>query len=303
MAKTNIGLVEYCKAQVGRPYWYGTCGDIAGSKLWEGKSKTYPKYYSEARRKIAQERGDWGKKVHDCSGLIKGYLMSNSPDMASTYKKSYDLSANGFFNSSSRNGEISSIPEVVGLGVWKNNHIGVYIGDGKIIEAKGFDYGVVVSDLKGSPFTHWLELPFIKYEDNITTIADPVVEVPTSSDEYYTVVKGDTLTAIAKRFNTTVKVLKGLNKIANADLIQIGQKILIPQKEEKITAPVSDIWEGKVNTVRDPLNIRSGSGTTYPVIGQLQKGSITKIKGEAVNGFYKLAEREGYVSAKFIIKT
>lgn len=161
--KSASGLVEYAKAQLGRPYWYGTYGNLASGKLWSVKSTQYKKYYTEARKQTAIKRGDYGKKVHDCSGLIKGYLMSNGPDMAPTYKSIYDLSANGFKDRAVEKGAIGSIPEIPGLAVWRNNHIGIYIGNGEVIEAKGFDYGVVKSKLAGSTFTMWLKLPFIEY--------------------------------------------------------------------------------------------------------------------------------------------
>ena len=44
---------------------------------------------------------------------------------------------------------------------------------------------------------------------------------------YYTVVKGDNLTKIAKKYGVTVKYLKDLNNIPNANLIYVGQKIKI----------------------------------------------------------------------------
>ena len=46
----------------------------------------------------------------------------------------------------------------------------------------------------------------------------------------YTVKKGDTLSAIAKRYHTTVPELMFLNsdKIKDPDLIRIGWKLLIP---------------------------------------------------------------------------
>jgi len=43
----------------------------------------------------------------------------------------------------------------------------------------------------------------------------------------HTVVKGDTLTSIAKRYNTTVQKLMTANQITNANKIQIGQKLVI----------------------------------------------------------------------------
>lgn len=44
----------------------------------------------------------------------------------------------------------------------------------------------------------------------------------------YTVVKGDTLHRIAKRFGTTVDILVKINKIKNRNLIHVGQVLLIP---------------------------------------------------------------------------
>lgn len=42
---------------------------------------------------------------------------------------------------------------------------------------------------------------------------------------YYIVKKGDTLTSIAKRYNTTVNKLKAKNGIKNANMIYVGQKL------------------------------------------------------------------------------
>ena len=44
---------------------------------------------------------------------------------------------------------------------------------------------------------------------------------------YYTVKKGDTLTAIANKYNTTVTKLKTANGIKNANVIYVGQKLKI----------------------------------------------------------------------------
>lgn len=55
-----------------------------------------------------------------------------------------------------------------------------------------------------------------------------------SSEVVYTVVAGDTLTKIARRYNTTVDSLVKLNNIANPNLINVGQKIRIPSKTSKI---------------------------------------------------------------------
>jgi len=53
-----------------------------------------------------------------------------------------------------------------------------------------------------------------------------------STNEVYTVKAGDTLSAIAKRFNTTVSELARLNNIANPNIIRVGQKIKLPSGKE-----------------------------------------------------------------------
>lgn len=54
------------------------------------------------------------------------------------------------------------------------------------------------------------------------------MEAPGPVDKTYTVAKGDTLTAIAKKFGTTVSVLAGLNSLTKPNSISIGQVLKLP---------------------------------------------------------------------------
>ena len=60
--------------------------------------------------------------------------------------------------------------------------------------------------------------------------AGNTIKIPTNNSSYieYTIKKGDTLSEIAKEHNTTVKVLKELNNIANVNKIYAGDTIKIP---------------------------------------------------------------------------
>ncbi len=49
-----------------------------------------------------------------------------------------------------------------------------------------------------------------------------------SADEMYVVVSGDTLSDIARRFDTTVEAIVEANNIANPDVIEVGQELVIP---------------------------------------------------------------------------
>lgn len=158
--KTSKGLVEYCKAQLGKPYWYGTFGHQASEKLLRQKSAQYPKYYT-----ANDYASQYGQKVHDCSGLIKGYLFCDSAD---GFYKTYNVEIDGGIdlNHCIEKGDITSIPDKPGVLVFMPGHVGVYVGKGKVIEARGHAYGVVETNLVGRGWKQWGELKWIDYSDS-----------------------------------------------------------------------------------------------------------------------------------------
>lgn len=67
--------------------------------------------------------------------------------------------------------------------------------------------------------------------------------------ETYKVKSGDTLSQIAKSKQTTVEEIKSLNKLTNADFIQVGQVLNLPEvdeKSEQVNDDKSDKVEEKV---------------------------------------------------------
>ena len=161
--KTNKGLVEYAKAQLGKPYWYGSFGQLGTKDFYEQKKRQYPSYYQ-----WSYESKDATQKVHDCVGLIKGYIWCESPTSPKyTYNGAQDKSANGMYEACKIKGAIGSIPEVPGVLVFMDNHVGVYIGNGEVIEARGHSYGVVKTKLQGRGWTKWGQCPYISYDEMI----------------------------------------------------------------------------------------------------------------------------------------
>lgn len=158
MNKTNIGLVEYAKAQLGLPYWYGTYGQTATEALLNYKRTQYPKYYT-----ANDFTSQYGKRVHDCIGLIKGYLWSDTPTSVSKYNPKQDVSADGMLSICKEKGKISTTPELPGVLVFSPQHIGVYIGNGYVIEARGHAYGVVKTKLSERSWKSWGKCPWIEY--------------------------------------------------------------------------------------------------------------------------------------------
>ncbi|MBQ8568442.1 MAG: C40 family peptidase [Oscillospiraceae bacterium] len=163
MSKTNNGLVEYAKAQLGLPYWYGTFGNTADEHLYKYKKKQYPKYYNPWSDFPTQ----YGKRVHDCVGLIKGYLWSDSAVSAPKYNGAQDHTADDYRARCKEKGSIDTMPDIPGVLVFSSGHVGVYIGSGYVIEARGHEYGVVKTKLKNRPWKWWGKCPYIDYEDGI----------------------------------------------------------------------------------------------------------------------------------------
>lgn len=160
MAKTNTGLVAYAKAQLGKPYWYGCTGQKSTRDLYAYKKKQYPKQYQ-----WSCPASQLGIKVHDCVGLIKGYLWCDSPTSTTVhYNGAQDVSANGMYEKCKQKGNITTMPDIPGVLVFLPGHVGVYIGDGWVIEAKGHAYGVVKTKLKGRGWKNWGKCPWITYE-------------------------------------------------------------------------------------------------------------------------------------------
>lgn len=163
MAKTNTGLVKYAIAQIGKPYWWGTFGQEATQSLLTYKTKQYPTHYTASRMPTYKKQ--LGKKVHDCIGLVKGYLWcENATDMNPKYNVNQDKGANAMYNSCRERGYINTMPDILGILVFMDGHVGVYIGNGEVVEARGFAYGVVKTKLKDRPWTRWGKCPYITYK-------------------------------------------------------------------------------------------------------------------------------------------
>lgn len=144
-------------------YVWGTFGHVLTEGLFESKLAQYPEALSDNADFIRQT---WvGKRTTDCVGLIKGYgwLDADSQEIIYNTNGMPDLSANEIYHAASVSGTIDTIPETPGLAVWHDGHIGVYIGNGEVVEAMGTRYGVVKTKLSNGRWTHWLKIPYISY--------------------------------------------------------------------------------------------------------------------------------------------
>ena len=69
--------------------------------------------------------------------------------------------------------------------------------------------------------------PYLLDKGDIGWVNDSCIVSTSSSKVYYTVKAGDTLSGIAKKYNTTVNQLASWNNIKNVNLIYVGQKLRV----------------------------------------------------------------------------
>ena len=169
---TGKQLAEYCeeiyKNKDHWAYWYGTYGNRCTLSKYESKKKQYPEHYGSGRKSGYMRDIEQGRRCADCVGMIKSFFWTgNRYDTDPKYGTNGcpDKSANGLFNMCKIKGDIKDIPDIPGIVVWKDGHIGVYIGGGYTIEMRGFDYDCVKRKVKDGPWKKWGKLPMLSYDE------------------------------------------------------------------------------------------------------------------------------------------
>lgn len=162
--KNNLDLVKWAENanEQGWGYVYGTYGNVLTESILQDRASVFG---GQVTNYFGYIRQNWlGKRTADCMGLIKGYgwYDNESGEIIVGSNGMKDVTANGMYEVASVKGSIDSIPDVPGLAVWHKEHIGVYIGNGEVIEAMNTLKGVTKTKLSNR-WTHWLQIPFIDY--------------------------------------------------------------------------------------------------------------------------------------------
>lgn len=157
-------LVAYAREAVGGGYCFGSSGEVCSLARREAWAKANP----SAKTNLLGLCKKWdGKKVWDCSGLFRGAWRA-----LLTYRSG---GATTIFNTwTSETGMIDTLPDEPGIAVFRANatkpatkeHIGLYIGGGIVIDARGSSTGVVIGTVSAyGKWTHWAKLADVDYSE------------------------------------------------------------------------------------------------------------------------------------------
>ena len=139
-------------------YIYGTAGT-----LW-----TQAKQNAATREQTKKYGSQWiGHYVSDCSGLfywafkqLGSYMYHGSNTMYKQYCVNKGRLVNG--KRSDGNGLLAGTAIFTGTET-EHGHVGLYIGNGIVIEAKGTQAGVVKTPITDSRWTFWGEMKYVDY--------------------------------------------------------------------------------------------------------------------------------------------
>ena len=254
-------------------YDYTKASDLA---LWAKEQYSKKNRYKNGG--IGRYDSD-GTRQFDCCGLFKCFMWHDYHTNNAAYygKTQKDLNCEGLIAEAKEKGSIDTIPEIPGVLVYQKQHMGIYIGNGKVIESTGAKFDgknakiyqtYFKGDGKGcegkrTTWTHWFKSPYLTYEtttlktnedvamevldgkwgnnperkkrleeagynySEIQKIVNDMVKGKEPNKEYYVVKKGDTLSEIAVKYNTSVTNLAKLNNITNVNMIYTGQKLRV----------------------------------------------------------------------------
>jgi len=283
-------------------YMWGCFGQLVTNNIIEAKAKQYPSWYNKDR--IAKFKNLVGKNYFgfDCVCLIKGILWGwNGSKTKAHGGAEYqsngvpDIDADAMFEKC-KNKSTNFNKIELGEAVWLPGHIGIYIGDNKVIECTPiWKDGVQITELKKRDWKKHGKLPYVEYKDTTITTTNKKEE----TNNIYVVKAGDTLTKIANEYGTTIKAIADANNIENVNLIITGQKLIIPNK--KVANKTKKV------TANNGLILRKEPKKNSTYLGAYSKGTKVTVTEENVTTAdgYKwdaviVNGKKGYMANEFL---
>ena len=162
---------EWALSRVGCPYIMGGTGQFCTVAYRKARAAQYPGSAEKICENCPRMKGSatsckgcrwWddtagtGKRAYDCAQLTRWCMDAVGIKLVSGATSQWTRTA------WAEKGELASLPEAGLCLVFRQDapgkmgHVGLYLGDGTVVHAKGHVWGVVREKLKAcGPFTHW----------------------------------------------------------------------------------------------------------------------------------------------------
>ncbi len=215
MKYTAEGLAAYAEFCLGKKtkYMFGALMEPITEALIERVTSRYPSHYPPER--VEELRACIGTECYgtDCSGLIKSYYWGGIGSEG--YDEGTDWNSGRLLNGSVKRGGMKTLPEVPGICLYMKGHVGIYAGNGKVIQStrsEKFGDGVVCVALEDQKWLEWFFCPLLTYPElpkvNRGTAASNTSKRSKSKKTMFVKLKK------VKNIGTTVKKIKHEAKVA-----------------------------------------------------------------------------------------
>lgn len=169
-----MSISEFAISKIGCGYVYGATGWICTEKRLQEQAAQYP----EQAENILKVSSKWlGKPCYDCAQLVRAAAKSvglNLPSGATSQWKADIFSEKGKLPLCDGTWAKANLDE--GTIIFRQDrndsskmaHVGIYIGNGQVVEAKGSSYGVVKTEFAKGNWTHYgvLKVQSAEVRDN-----------------------------------------------------------------------------------------------------------------------------------------
>lgn len=348
---TNEHFAAFCLSMVGQPYWYGTCLYKCTESLRSRKAEQYPSHYGSNRTSRYKQDIAAQKVCADCIGGAKGYAWTDGGQgvleaigTSNVFSSKYgsngcpDKGANSMFSYAKSAGvawgTIDTLPEVVGLALHTDGHVGYYVGDGYAVEWRGFNYGCVKTRVADRTWKYWYQLPFIVYDedtllsntstttvslgnrllkkgmsgDDVKALQELLIQLGYSLSKYGADGKFGSETEKAVMAFQTAEGLEVdgmygdlthaalMDAIGDDDADEV-EEIGVPSESPDTTIPTQVVIVSNGGKV----NIRYGNNTTYGRISLVSPGTTYPYVATAANGWHAvvIGSKVGWVSGEY----
>lgn len=188
MPFTNSWLCIYAIAQIGKPYWFCTKGQISTEALY--LNTVIPALDRNRYSHYDNYKNQYNVKVHDCSGLVLGALECDSVDgVPNGSGPIAHYTTSQFYNDSNvRSSSMNTFPKIPGTLVFISDssggksHVGIYVGkyidlngvthENMVVEAASHRLGVISSPLSSGRWDSWSQLTKCEIDTTVETVFD-----------------------------------------------------------------------------------------------------------------------------------